>query len=97
MSLQDTHLLLTGGMEKILRVYDLNKPDVAPKELDKSPGSVRTVAWLHNDQTILSSCTDTGGVRCVCVSVEEMPLFWYPKHVLVGYIALSVSNNYCGF
>ena len=64
-TLQDTHLLLTGGMEKTLRVYDMNRPDAAPRELDKSPGSVRTVAWLHSDQTILSSCTDMGGVRCV--------------------------------
>ncbi|CAN1331415.1 Serine-threonine kinase receptor-associated protein [Linum perenne] len=55
---QDTHLLLTGGMEKILRIYDLNRPDASPREVDKSPGSVRAVAWLHSDQTILSSCTD---------------------------------------
>ncbi|KAA8535039.1 hypothetical protein F0562_030042 [Nyssa sinensis] len=60
---EDTHLLLTGGVEKILRIYDLNRPDAPPREVDKSPGSVRTVAWLHSDQTILSSCTDTGGVR----------------------------------
>ncbi|WVZ79520.1 hypothetical protein U9M48_027091 [Paspalum notatum var. saurae] len=60
---EDTHLLLTGGMEKTLRVYDMNRPDAAPRELDKSPGSVRTAAWFHSDQTILSSCTDMGGVR----------------------------------
>lgn len=60
---EDTHLLLTGGAEKILRIYDLNRPDAPPKEVDKSPGSVRSVAWLHSDQTILSSCTDMGGVR----------------------------------
>ncbi|XP_072961532.1 uncharacterized protein [Typha angustifolia] len=60
---EDTHLLLTGGIEKILRIYDLNRPDATPREIDKSPGSVRTVAWLHSDQTILSSCTDIGGVR----------------------------------
>lgn len=60
---QDTHLLLTGGAEEILRIYDLNRPDAPPKEVDKSPGSVRSVAWLHSDQTILSSCTDMGGVR----------------------------------
>nr|CCW03293.1 similar to serine-threonine kinase receptor-associated protein-like [Lupinus angustifolius] len=59
---EDTHLLLTGGVEKILRIYDLNRPDAPPREVDKSPGSVRTVAWLHSDQTILSSCTDMGGV-----------------------------------
>ncbi|CAD6251471.1 unnamed protein product [Miscanthus lutarioriparius] len=52
-----------GGFEKILRTYDLNRPDATPREIDKSPGSVRTVTWLHSDQTILSSCTDLGGVR----------------------------------
>jgi hypothetical protein len=60
---QDTHLLLTGGVEKILRIFDLNRPDAPPREVDNSPGSIRTVAWLHSDQTILSSCTDIGGVR----------------------------------
>lgn len=62
---QDMHLLLTGGIEKILRTFDLNRPDAPPREIDKSPGSIRTVAWLHGDQTILSSCTDMGGVRFV--------------------------------
>ncbi|XP_010925262.1 uncharacterized protein [Elaeis guineensis] len=60
---EDTHLLLTGGVEKMLRIFDLNHPDAPPREVDKSPGSIRTVAWLHSDQTILSSCTDIGGVR----------------------------------
>ncbi|XP_061993000.1 uncharacterized protein LOC133710880 [Rosa rugosa] len=60
---EDTHLLLTGGVEKVIRIYDLNRPDAPPREVDKSPGSVRTAAWLHSDQTILSSCTDMGGVR----------------------------------
>ncbi|CAL9182049.1 unnamed protein product [Musa hybrid cultivar] len=60
---EDTHLLLTGGIEKILRTFDLNRPDAPAREIDKSPGSIRTVAWLHSDQTILSSCTDIGGVR----------------------------------
>ncbi|CAI9779960.1 unnamed protein product [Fraxinus pennsylvanica] len=60
---EDTHLLLTGGVEKCLRIFDLNRPDAPPTEVEKSPGSVRTVAWLHSDQTILSSCLDMGGVR----------------------------------
>lgn len=66
---QDTHLLLTGGIEKILRIFDLNHSDAPPREVDKSPGSVRTVAWLHSDQTILSSCTDIGGVRYVSITL----------------------------
>ncbi|KAK9030720.1 hypothetical protein V6N11_032134 [Hibiscus sabdariffa] len=60
---EDTHHLLTGGVEKILRIFDLNRPDAAPREVDNSPGSIRTVAWLQGDQTILSSCTDANGVR----------------------------------
>ncbi|KAI3802675.1 hypothetical protein L1987_30816 [Smallanthus sonchifolius] len=60
---EDTHLLLTGGFEKILRIFDLNRPDAPPREVEKSPGSIRTLAWLHSDQTILSSCSDSGGVR----------------------------------
>lgn len=60
---EDTHFLLTGGLEKLVRIYDLNRPDAPPREVDKSPGSIRTVTWLHSDQTILSSCTDMGGVR----------------------------------
>ncbi|MBA0606390.1 hypothetical protein Godav_018861 [Gossypium davidsonii] len=61
--LQDTHFLLTGGIEKILRIFDLNRLDEQPRQVDNSPGSIRTVAWLHSDQMILSSCTDTNGVR----------------------------------
>ncbi|KAK2651495.1 hypothetical protein Ddye_011351 [Dipteronia dyeriana] len=60
---EDAHSLLTGGFEKVLRIYDLNRPDAPPREVDNSPGSIRTVAWLHSDQTILSSCSDIGGVR----------------------------------
>ncbi|XP_042061971.1 serine-threonine kinase receptor-associated protein-like isoform X2 [Salvia splendens] len=60
---EDTHLLLTGGMEKVLRIFDLNRPDASPREIENSPGSVRTISWLHSDQTILGSCTDMGGVR----------------------------------
>ncbi|KAJ0643364.1 putative transcription factor WD40-like family [Helianthus annuus] len=59
----DTHFLLTGGFEKKLRIFDLNRPDASPREIEHSPGSVRTVVWLHSDQTILSSCSDSGGVR----------------------------------
>ncbi|KAG8491623.1 hypothetical protein CXB51_014989 [Gossypium anomalum] len=60
---EDTRLLLTGGIEKVLRIYDLNHPEAPPREVDKSPGSVRMVSWMHSDQMLLSSCTDMGGVR----------------------------------
>jgi WD40 repeat protein len=95
---QDTHLLLTGGAEKILRIYDLNRPDAPPKEVDKSPGSVRSVAWLHSDQTILSSYTDMGGVRCSLFS-HMMPIvvyfcdFCYINKKLVCNFVLNLVDN----
>jgi hypothetical protein len=94
LTLQDTHLLLTGGMEKILRVYDMNRPDAAPRELDKSPGSVRTAAWLHSDQTILSSCTDMGGVRCVHgrnASINDKHLYWL-AYIFTYYSCIPINS-----
>jgi WD40 repeat protein len=86
MQLQDTHMLLTGGMEKILRVYDMNRPDAAPRELDKAPASVRTVAWLHSDQSILSSCTDMGGVRFVSKISSNLKLVWKTPAASILYL-----------
>ncbi|XWS41404.1 hypothetical protein CRYUN_Cryun17cG0079100 [Craigia yunnanensis] len=37
--------------------------DAPLREVDKSLGSVKTIAWMHSDQTILISYTDMGGVR----------------------------------
>lgn len=83
---QDTHLLLTGGIEKVLRIFDLNHPDAPPIEVDKSPGSIRTVAWLHSDQTILSSCTDIGGVRYVSIASLILP------HYLIFFLSECIQN-----
>lgn len=92
---QDTHLLLTGGIEKILRIYDLNRPDAPPREVDKSPGSVRTVAWLHSDQTILSSCTDMGGVRYKHALLKPLLIDYYLlKLMFFAYILLKFLVNF---
>ncbi|KAK9141619.1 hypothetical protein Syun_011019 [Stephania yunnanensis] len=80
----DTHMLLTGGVEKVLRIFDLNRPDAPPREVDNSPGSIRTVAWLHSDQTILSSCTDIGGVSFYANGLVVTHLWGKPLVQIVG-------------
>ncbi|EFJ21886.1 hypothetical protein SELMODRAFT_151778 [Selaginella moellendorffii] len=60
---ESTTLLLTGGQEKILRIYDLERPDAAPTEMEGLTSTIRSAVWHHSDQTILSSCNDTGSVR----------------------------------
>lgn len=64
---QSTTHLLTGGAEKVLRIFDLGRPDAPPTLLESSPETpIRVAVWHHSDQTILSSSNDIGGVRCVC-------------------------------
>ena len=70
--MKGTTFLLTGGAEKVLRIFDLGRPDAPPAEIEGSPGSIRTAVWLHSDQSLLSSCSDAGGVRYCIAS-----LFWH--------------------
>lgn len=67
----------------------MNRPDAPPKEVGNSPGSIRTVEWLHSDKTILSSCTDTGDIRYVTTLFRVSPtVFLVSSSVLmssVGY------------
>ncbi|KAH9548776.1 hypothetical protein CY35_11G105500 [Sphagnum magellanicum] len=61
---ESTTHLLTGGSEKVLRIFDLNRPDAPPTLLEGSSGTpIRAAVWHHSDQTILSSSNDIGGVR----------------------------------
>lgn len=59
---QDSKRLLTGGHEKLLRIFDLMAPDCAPSVLEGSPGPVRAARWL-SDALLLVACNDAAGVR----------------------------------
>lgn len=58
---QDTKYLLTGGPEKKLRIYDLNRHDASPTVLEGShDDTIRTLTILNDDRTILSTCHSKG-------------------------------------
>jgi serine-threonine kinase receptor-associated protein len=59
----DCQRLLTGGSEKLLRIYDLGNIDAAPYVMEGSPSQIRTAQFTADDSLIMSSCADDNGIR----------------------------------
>ncbi|KAE8772112.1 Serine-threonine kinase receptor-associated protein [Hordeum vulgare] len=85
MQLQDTHMLLTGGVEKILRIYDMNRPDAAPRELDKTPSSLwdvrsgKIVQTLETKAPVTSAEVSQDG-RFITTADGSSVKFWDANH-----------------
>jgi serine-threonine kinase receptor-associated protein len=60
---KDCQRLLTGGSEKLLRIYDLGNIDAAPYVMEGSPSQIRTAQFTADDSLIMSSCADDNGIR----------------------------------
>jgi serine-threonine kinase receptor-associated protein len=54
----DSVHLLTGSNEKLLRIYDLNKPEADPDVLSGHTSNLRCCLWLDNKQKIISASDD---------------------------------------
>lgn len=54
----DTTKLVTGGMEKIIRIFDLNQPDTAPATFPVAPANLRGCTFIQNDTALLVSYVD---------------------------------------
>jgi len=59
----DCQKLLTGGSEKLLRIYDLGNVDAEPYVMQGSPSQIRTAQFTAEDTLIMSSCADDKGIR----------------------------------
>lgn len=59
----DCQKLMTGGSEKLLRIYDLGNLEAEPYVLTGSPSQIRAAAFIANDSLILSSCAEDKGIR----------------------------------
>ncbi|CAL8242109.1 unnamed protein product [Merluccius merluccius] len=55
---KDSNCLLTGGNDKVLRIYDLSKPEEAPQEIPGHTASIKKALWCHDEQHILSASED---------------------------------------
>lgn len=58
----DSNKLATGGMEKVLRVYDLGRPEAEPAKLPAAPAGIRSCNFVQNDNTIVCSYADKPGI-----------------------------------
>ncbi|XP_066600240.1 serine-threonine kinase receptor-associated protein-like [Prorops nasuta] len=58
----DSNYLCTGSNEKIVRIYDLNKPEVAPQIFSGHSSGIRHVTFFNND-TCLVTCSDDKTLR----------------------------------
>uniref|UniRef100_A0A8C5AHV8 Serine-threonine kinase receptor-associated protein n=1 Tax=Gadus morhua TaxID=8049 RepID=A0A8C5AHV8_GADMO len=55
---KDSNCLLTGGNDKVIRIYDLNQPEEAPQEIPGHTASIKRALWCHDDKHILSASED---------------------------------------
>ena len=53
---------MIAGMEKMLRIFDVEQPDAAPQELPKAESGIRSALFLKGDQLILTAYADAKGI-----------------------------------
>jgi serine-threonine kinase receptor-associated protein len=87
---QSSTKLATGGMEKVVRVFDINSPSSEPATLAPGPSGVRNLTWIQGDNLLCCTHVDTPGI-----SVYDMR-----SHELVKTLATDTPTNievtYCG-
>jgi len=57
---KDDQKILTGGQDKILRIFDLNKPDAEPLKLEGHSQGIKVALWCKDNNTIISAAQETG-------------------------------------
>jgi hypothetical protein len=68
-----TDKLFTGGMEKLIRIYDCNQPESDPVVIEGAASNIRCSAWIQNDSLLLISYLDKPGMRCAAAAALLPP------------------------
>lgn len=88
-----THLL-TGGAERILRIYDLQRPETAPRELVKAPDNIRCAGWVHDNSKLLVSYLDRPGIDVWDLRIGDGPIRTLESHGAVTSIEFTNDGQY---
>jgi len=54
----DNSFILTGGLDKVLRIFDLSKPDSEPLKFEGHSNTIKAALWCAGDQTLVSGGSD---------------------------------------
>lgn len=54
----DSNHLLTGSNDKLIRVFDLNRPDAEPKTFTGHGGTIKRALFCRNDKYVISGAED---------------------------------------
>lgn len=55
---QDSNHLLTGGQDKLLRIYDLSRPEADPELIGGHTSAIKKALWYNDDRQIISAADD---------------------------------------
>ncbi|KAL3881560.1 hypothetical protein ACJMK2_027986 [Sinanodonta woodiana] len=55
---RDSNYLLTGSQEKVLRIFDLNKPEEEPKTFNGHTASIKTAVFKQDGKQFISASDD---------------------------------------
>ncbi|XP_070579635.1 serine-threonine kinase receptor-associated protein-like [Ptychodera flava] len=72
---QDGNQLLTGSNEKLLRIFDLNKPEAEPMVFSGHTSNLKDALWCHDGKRIISAAEDkTIRLWDISTQTEQMKL-----------------------
>ncbi|KAG9467837.1 serine-threonine kinase receptor-associated protein [Eleutherodactylus coqui] len=54
----DSNHLLTGGQDKLLRIYDLSRPEADPEQIGGHTSAIKKALWYNDDRQIISAADD---------------------------------------
>jgi hypothetical protein len=94
--LQDSHYILTGGMEKKLRLFNLSRPDAEPVVMEGAPSGIRQAVWFNDDKLILCACNDTPGISYAPIASATATVPCHARLLLsAGLSSYHLSSCYC--
>ena len=82
----ESNYLLTGGQDKRLCIYDLNKPEAEPKEISDHTSGSKKALWYSEDQQILSADDKTARLWDHAAMIEEKSVNFNMSVISMEYI-----------